>query len=693
MKHTTIKILLSCLLLTIVVVVSLERQVAFTILLSSTGIDFIQGVSCTADAFYVSGYTGGNLPFNATNSMTSTSNNDAFMAKYNTRGEFLWGVGLGSSAIDFSYSIAASEDAVFATGSTNGNLFNLTNSGIADVFVTKYSSTGVNKWNKLFSTALSEVGYGITIGSDGVYVVGSTGGDLTVDTVKMTNTGSSDAFLVKLDLNTGVAIWGTLVASTAAEQANGVSVGPDGSVVVVGQTYGSISISGQKYTSAGSADAFIAKYSSTGDFQWLKGFGSVKSDNAASVAIDSSNNVYVAGLCIGELNGLPDFGEGDSVLIKYSSTGTVVWTRRINCVSKDAALSVAMTSSGTVVMSGYYTGSVTFAQTSFTSLGLQDTYVVEYSANGDELWISCGGGTGIDYSFGVATNGNDIYSVGRTAGSANWGKFSIQPPVVKGQNDGFVVKYTTLEDCSSSTYKNDPVCTTKSVCVTNSQCACASGFGGSYCTMNRTCNSTLLDSSNVCNGHGKCVDVDTCECNAGYHGQFCQYPTCFNVNASNSSVCSGNGQCKAVDQCQCNTGWTGQFCQYPICFNVSASNSSVCSGNGQCEAVDQCQCNTGWTGQFCSIPVCFSVSAANTTNVCSGHGSCTAPNTCSCSSGRSGGNCEIPFSCYGTGFTSASVCSGHGTCVSSDECICADGYAGYMCQRKCDYCYISYHQL
>jgi hypothetical protein len=648
MKHT-IKILFLCLLLTTVVVVSLDRQVGFAMGLASSGIDYIQGVSCTADGFYVSGYTGGALPFNATNSMNNTGS-DAFMAKYNTRGEFLWGVGLGSSAVDFSYSIAASADAVFLTGYTNGNLFGLTNGGTSDVFVTKYSSTGVNKWNKLLSTAFSDVGYGIAIGSDGVYVVGSSGGDLTVDTVKMTSIGVSDAFLVKLDLNTGVAMWGNFIGSTTVEQANGVSVGPDGSVVVVGYTFGSITISGQKYTNAGLNDAFIAKYSSTGVFQWLKGFGSTSSDYASSVSIDSSNNVYVAGFATGEINGLPDSGLGDSVLIKYSSNGTVIWTRRINCVSEDDALSVAVTSSGTVVMSGYYSGSITFAKTSFTSRGSQDAYVVEYSASGDELWISSGGGTGSEQSYGVATNGNDIYSVGKM-GKAIWGNFI---PASNANSDGFVIKYTTLEDCSSSTYKNDPVCTTKSVCATNSQCACVSGFGGSYCTMNRTCNSTLLDSSNVCNGHGKCVEVDTCECSAGYSGQFCQYITC---------------------------------------FNVSAGNSSVCSGNGQCEAVDQCQCNSGWTGQFCSIPVCFSVSAANTTNVCSGHGSCTTPNTCSCSSGWSGTKCEIPFSCYGTIFSSASVCSGHGTCVSSDTCICGDGYGGYMCQRKCDYCYISYHQL
>jgi hypothetical protein len=52
-------------------------------------------------------------------------------------------------------------------------------------------------------------------------------------------------------------------------------------------------------TSAGSGDIFVAKYSTTGAYQWAKRFGDVEQQYATAVAIDSSGNVVVAGIFLG----------------------------------------------------------------------------------------------------------------------------------------------------------------------------------------------------------------------------------------------------------------------------------------------------------------------------------------------------------------------------------------------------------
>ena len=183
--------------------------------IGSSGSDTGQSVAYGDNGFYVCGYTGRNLAFNLTTSMVSNGGNDAFLAKYTNKGELLWGVGVSSPAIDFAYSVAASSDSVYLTGYTQGNLLGNTNAGSADGFVVKYSSEGELKWSKLLGTIYSDVGYSIGISSDGVYVAGSTGGNLQVDGVQTTtNTGSSDAYIFKLSPTTGTAVWGHCFGSS-----------------------------------------------------------------------------------------------------------------------------------------------------------------------------------------------------------------------------------------------------------------------------------------------------------------------------------------------------------------------------------------------------------------------------------------------------------------------------------------------
>ena len=48
-------------------------------------------------------------------------------------------------------------------------------------------------------------------------------------------------------------------------------------------------------TSNGGTDVFVAKFNTTGAFQWAVSFGGTGNDYASGIAVDSSGNVYVAG--------------------------------------------------------------------------------------------------------------------------------------------------------------------------------------------------------------------------------------------------------------------------------------------------------------------------------------------------------------------------------------------------------------
>ncbi len=89
----------------------------------------------------------------------------------------------------------------------------------------------------------------------------------------------------------------------------------DGSgIYVTGYTLGDLD-----GTNAGLYDAFLAKYDSTGTWQWTKLLGTTGADWANGVALDGSGNIYVTGPTIGDLDGNTNAGSGDAFLAKYDS--------------------------------------------------------------------------------------------------------------------------------------------------------------------------------------------------------------------------------------------------------------------------------------------------------------------------------------------------------------------------------------
>jgi uncharacterized delta-60 repeat protein len=122
---------------------------------------------------------------------------------------------------------------------------------------------------------------------------------------------------------------------------------------------------------------------------WLARYNSVaRNDDAAQVAVDRDGNVIVTGWSAG---GGPDF-----LTVKYSPSGTELWTRRLDRGNPDYPYALALDDSGNVYLTG------------MTGLGTSnsDYLTVKYSASGEERWIQTVDGEGhrTDYGRGIATD-------------------------------------------------------------------------------------------------------------------------------------------------------------------------------------------------------------------------------------------------------------------------------------------------
>jgi hypothetical protein len=220
-----------------------------------------------------------------------------FISKFDSSGHFIWAKQIGGAFSNSGLSIALDEsENVFTTGFFSGtvdfdpgpNVFNLTGTGSTDVFVSKLNSSGDFVWAKSFDGISSGArGYAISIDHSGnVLTTGSFVGVVDFDpgprTQNLTSSGIVDIFISKLD-SAGNYIWSKRFGGTQVDYAYGLSVDRSGSVYTTGFFTDTVDFNpntgiNNLVADAGSADIFISKLDSSGNFIWAKKLGGPGTD-------------------------------------------------------------------------------------------------------------------------------------------------------------------------------------------------------------------------------------------------------------------------------------------------------------------------------------------------------------------------------------------------------------------------------
>ncbi|HSB18321.1 MAG TPA: SBBP repeat-containing protein [Bryobacteraceae bacterium] len=421
---------------------------------------WVTGVTISADFPVTLGAWGGSLTRGGFDSFASRLDPLGSTLAFSS---FLGGGGSSDAEAGNSISVDATGNA-YVTGTTISTDFPVNEGALqntpggnsnTDVFVTKIDPAGKNiVYSTYFGGSDKETGTGIAVDAAGsAYVVGVKGyGTLPCPAER--SRGSGMAFVVKLSpMGSDVAYCYSL-GGNGYETSAAVAVDGSGSAYVTGATASAnfpVTPGALQAVFKGQRDAFITKVDPNGTALLYSTFlGGSGFDDPSSIAIDSSGNVYVAGMTTSQ--DFPAtagayqtrFGGGgwDTFVVKLNAGGASLgYATYLGGDGNDEVYGIAGDPAGNTYLAGQTT-SANFPTTegSFTVAGR--SFVTKLNAAGSAIVFSNRLAEGNDEAgraVAVDSSGNVVVAGRTTSAGLRVSEDAFQV-ALRGQSDGFLMK-------------------------------------------------------------------------------------------------------------------------------------------------------------------------------------------------------------------------------------------------------------
>ena len=421
-----------------VVKYDVEGKLDWLLVLGGSGVNLARSIAVDElGGVAVAGQFSGHVDFDPSDPMDEADSLDAgqgrnaYVARYDADGTFLWVVGIGDD---------------------------------------DRAPPGSRELDVEWSEGIRDV----EIGPDGnVYVAGMFRGTIDLDpgdetAMRTSHEGSRDAFLACYDAD-GRYLWDAVVGGEGGDQGHAVAIGPGGRVALGGVFEGIVDFDRGPdellAAGAGGWDVFVAAYEDGGKVAsvWTWGGRGADQLGSSALAFDAGGALYAAGTFSGNIDFDPGRkrvmreadGRGDAFVVRYDADGKLDWALTFGGKGDDRALALTRDRSGHVIVGGRFSDEVDFDPSgrkrileSAGEAGATDAFVASYDVKGKIRWARSIGGEisgprHISYTTGLARgHGDEIVAVGTYFGSPELGsgrKAFTLPNA--GSSDVFVVRF------------------------------------------------------------------------------------------------------------------------------------------------------------------------------------------------------------------------------------------------------------
>ncbi len=163
---------------------------------------------------------------------------------------------------------------------------------------------------------------------------------------------------------------------------------------------------------------------------WVQHGGGITIDEGIGIATDANGNSYTTGYFTNNATfgntTLTSAGSTDIFIIKLNHLGQYSWAVRAGGIETDRPTAIKADAIGNSYLTGYFYGTAQFGTHAITSAGTQDVFIAKYDSAGTCLWVrSCGGPSG-DIGNGISIdNFGNVFVTGQFKNSALFGTINL----------------------------------------------------------------------------------------------------------------------------------------------------------------------------------------------------------------------------------------------------------------------------
>ena len=198
----------------------------------------------------------------------------------------------------------------------------------------------------------------------------------------------------------GGLLWTKAIDGTALVYAPGLATDPFSDIVLAGYFTGKVDFGGGEDSTIGYNAGFVVKYDPGGVYRWSHAFVGTGACEVTTVAADTDGSVVVAGFFQGTVDfgggTVTSAGEGDAFLVRFDASGVHQWTKTFGDALWQQIVDVTIDPAGRVGVFGWFRGTIDLGGGALTSAGSRDIFLAGLEAAGVHLWSRRFGNAGND---------------------------------------------------------------------------------------------------------------------------------------------------------------------------------------------------------------------------------------------------------------------------------------------------------
>lgn len=303
-------------------VAKLDAEGNFLWAVRAGGNGYDRAFAISADSLgntYITGYFEDTAGFGS-HTISSAGITDVFVAKLDNAGNFLWAKRAGGllEASGRGIDLSVEED-LYITGQFRGTAYfgehEITSSGDQDVFVAKMDANGNFLWSMHAGGPDRDESYGISAdNAGGINVTGIFSDIADFGDTNLICQGERDIFITRLDTS-GNFIWARRAGGMGIDYGLAVDCDYYGSIYITGSFEGTAGFGEYNLVSHGMTDLFLARLNQQGEFQWACSAGGTLREEGSGIYARGFREILLTGYYEGNAQfgdtGLSSAGQPD----------------------------------------------------------------------------------------------------------------------------------------------------------------------------------------------------------------------------------------------------------------------------------------------------------------------------------------------------------------------------------------------